>query len=59
MKKYRYKEAFASFSRLRNTELIAARELVGVLDYHNQYPLANLLPIEFGNYLPYPASVER
>ncbi|CAI7649090.1 unnamed protein product [Penicillium pancosmium] len=27
MKKYRYKDAFASFCRLRNTELIAAREL--------------------------------
>ncbi|KAJ5980803.1 hypothetical protein N7481_008101 [Penicillium waksmanii] len=27
MKKYRYKDAFMSFCRLRNTELIAAREL--------------------------------
>lgn len=28
MKKRRYKEAFAAFCRLRNTELIAARDLV-------------------------------
>jgi hypothetical protein len=28
MKKGRYREAFESFRRIRNTELIAARELV-------------------------------
>lgn len=39
MKKYRYKEAFLSFCRLRNTELIAARELVGILDYYNSHLL--------------------
>lgn len=35
MKKNRYQEAFVSFCRLRNTELIAARELVRTNTHEN------------------------